>query len=226
MTYIYDVLLNFTEERLIEFYEWNQTDIIENIKKIPIFRISSNQLNDLLSYNIKLDKQILAKIKNQTSTYKRTTDLEYTALFTDLNKVVGIEFNREGNILCRSGLLLDEEEDIIDECSVEIVETIKYEKKEPLEKNNFYTREEIRKRRYILKELELVYKEKDKDKLNYLYQEVYGKSRISFENKYLKLKNELEKNYSSKFNSIYEIFKLIYTKNRVCKKICVNDIYP
>ena len=81
MTYIYDVLLNFTEERLIEFYEWNQTDIIENIKKIPIFRISSNQLNDLLSYNIKLDKQILAKIKNQTSTYKRTTDLEYTALF-------------------------------------------------------------------------------------------------------------------------------------------------
>ena len=215
MTYIYDVLLNFTEERLIEFYEWNQTDIIENIKKIPIFRISSNQLNDLLSYNIKLDKQILAKIKNQTSTYKRTTNLEYTALFTDLNKVVGIEFNREGNILCRSGLLLDEEEDIIDECSVEIVETIKYEKKEPLEKNNFYTREEIRKRRYILKELELVYKEKDKDKLNYLYQEVYGKSRISFENKYLKLKNELEKNYSSKFNSIYEIFKLIYTKNRL-----------
>ena len=215
MTYIYDVLLNFTEERLIEFYEWNQTDIIENIKKIPIFRISSNQLNDLLSYNIKLDKQILAKIKNQTSTYKRTTDLEYTALFTDLNKVIGVEFNREGNILCRSGLLLDEEEDIIDECSVEPIEMIKYEKKELLEQNTFYTREEIRKRRYILKELELVYKEKDKDKLNYLYQEVYGKSRISFENKYLKLKNELEKNYSSKFNSLYEIFKLIYTKNRL-----------
>ena len=215
MTYIYDVLLNFTEERLIEFYEWNQTDIIENIKKIPIFRISSKQLNDLLSYNIKLDKQILAKIKNQTSTYKRTTDLEYTALFTDLNKVIGVEFNREGNILCRSGLLLDEEEDIIDECSVEPIEMIKYEKKELLEQNTFYTREEIRKRRYILKELELVYKEKDKDKLNYLYQEVYGKSRISFENKYLKLKNELEKNYSSKFNSLYEIFKLIYTKNRL-----------
>lgn len=215
MTYIYDVLLNFTEERLIEFYEWNQTDIIENIKKIPIFRISSNQLNDLLSYNIKLDKQILSKIKNQTSTYKRTTDLEYAALFTDLNKVVGIEFNRDGNILCRSGLLLDEEEDIIDECSVERIETIKYEKNSLLEKENFYTREEIRKRRYILKELELVYKENDKDKLNYLYQEIYGKSRLSFENKYLKLKSELEKNYSSKFNSLYEIFKLIYTKNRL-----------
>lgn len=215
MTYIYDVLLNFTEERLIEFYEWNQTDIIENIKKIPIFRISSNQLNDLLSYNIKLDKQILSKIKNQTSTYKRTTDLEYAALFTDLNKVVGIEFNRDGNILCRSGLLLDEEEDIIDECSVERIETIKYEKNSLLEKDNFYTREEIRKRRYILKELELVYKENDKDKLNYLYQEIYGKSRLSFENKYLKLKSELEKNYSSKFNSLYEIFRLIYTKNRL-----------
>lgn len=212
MTYIYDVLLNFTDERLIEFFEWNTTDIIENVKKIPIFRISSEQLNDLLTYNITLDKTLVSKLKNQTSTYKRTTDLEYASLFTDLNRVVGIEFNKEGDILCRSGLLLDEEEDIICECTVEPLEEITYVKKEKLTQNPFYTREELKKRKYILKELDLVYKEKNKDKLNYLFKEIYGNKSLSFENKYLKLKTDIEKNYSPKFNSLYEIFKLTYTK--------------
>lgn len=212
MTYIYDVLLNFTDERLIEFFEWSKNDIVENIKKIPILRISSNTLNDLINYNIKLDKTIISKIKNQTTTYKRTTDLEYASLFTDLNRVIGIEFNKEGEILCRSGLLLDEEEDIIIECINEPEEQLEYEIKDKIERQLFYTRDEIKKRNYILKELNIVYKEKDKDKLNYLFKEVYGNKRLSFENKYLKLKNDLNKNYTSKFNSLYEILKLTYTK--------------
>ena len=212
MTYIYDVLLNFTDERLIEFFEWSKNDIVENIKKIPILRISSNTLNDLINYNIKLDKTIISKIKNQTTTYKRTTDLEYASLFTDLNRVIGIEFNKEGEILCRSGLLLDEEEDIIIECFNEPEEQLEYEIKDKIERQLFYTRDEIKKRNYILKELNIVYKEKDKDKLNYLFKEVYGNKRLSFENKYLKLKNDLNKNYTSKFNSLYEILKLTYTK--------------
>ena len=36
MTYIYDLLLNFTDdERILEFFEWNEKDEIINIKKIP-----------------------------------------------------------------------------------------------------------------------------------------------------------------------------------------------
>ena len=212
MIYIYDVLLNFTDERLIEYFEWSKNDLVENIKKIPIFRVSSNTLNELVNYNVKLDKKIISRIKNQTTTYKRTTDLEYACLFTDLNRVIGIEFNHEGEILCRSGLLLDEEEDIIMECFNEPEEQLEYEIKEKIERQLFYTRNEIKKRNYILKELNIVYKEKDKDKLNYLFKEVYGNKRLSFENKYLKLKKDLSENYTSKFNSLYEILKLTYTK--------------
>ena len=212
MIYIYDVLLNFTDERLIEYFEWSKNDLVENIKKIPIFRVSSNTLNELVNYNVKLDQKIISRIKNQTTTYKRTTDLEYACLFTDLNRVIGIEFNHEGEILCRSGLLLDEEEDIIMECFNEPEEQLEYEIKEKIERQLFYTRNEIKKRNYILKELNIVYKEKDKDKLNYLFKEVYGNKRLSFENKYLKLKNDLSENYTSKFNSLYEILKLTYTK--------------
>ena len=98
------------------------------------------------------------------------------------------------------------------ECFNESEEQLEYEIKEKIERQLFYTRNEIKKRNYILKELNIVYKEKDKDKLNYLFKEEYGNKRLSFENKYLKLKNDLSENYTSKFNSLYEILKLTYTK--------------
>ena len=51
MNYIYDVVLNFQDD-LIEFYEWSSEDTIDHIKRIPIFRISSQNLNDLINKNI------------------------------------------------------------------------------------------------------------------------------------------------------------------------------
>ena len=40
MNYIYDVLLNFfPNNTLIEFYEWQEKDSIDHVKKIPIIRI-------------------------------------------------------------------------------------------------------------------------------------------------------------------------------------------
>ena len=70
MTYIYDVILNFTELRVLEFFEWKENDKIENIKKIPIFRISSEQLYDLINHHIKKEHELLKKIKNETTAYK------------------------------------------------------------------------------------------------------------------------------------------------------------
>ena len=46
MNYIYDIILNF-QERIYDFYEWNKTDVITHIRKIPVFKISSKDL-----YNI------------------------------------------------------------------------------------------------------------------------------------------------------------------------------
>ena len=42
MNYIYDLLLNFNEN-IYEFYDWNKTDNIKHIKKIPIFKIDSKK---------------------------------------------------------------------------------------------------------------------------------------------------------------------------------------
>ena len=210
MTYIYDVLLNFTEKRLIEFYEWSDNDTIINIKKIPIFRISPQQMYDLLNYNIKIENQLLEEIKNNTSYYKKDKYFEYAALFTDINKVVGITFDKDGYIHFRSGLLLDEEEDNID-CNTIAERTLKYQKEEKLTRS-FYTREETKKINYIINELDKIYKEENKEKLNYLYNEIFPKQRLSFKNKYLKIKTEVECNFSKKYNILYEILKLSCTK--------------
>ena len=49
MYYYYDVLLNFGEdENLYEFYEWEEKDQVDFVKKIPIFRVSTECLKDNL----------------------------------------------------------------------------------------------------------------------------------------------------------------------------------
>lgn len=73
MTYIYDVLLNFSDtERIVEFFEWNNNDSIDHIKRIPLIRISSKSLNDLINNNIVVEKEFLDKIKDLTLMYKKT----------------------------------------------------------------------------------------------------------------------------------------------------------
>ena len=200
MNYIYDVVLNFQDE-LIEFYEWSSEDTIDHIKRIPVFRVTSQNLNDLVNKNIKMNNDFIQKIKNKTKCYRKTNDLKYSALFTDLNRVVGIEFTSEGNNICRSSLLLDEEETIILECRFDLVEKIYYQVNSIINKN-FLTRQESKKRNYILKELKKVYETNNIDKLNYLYKELFNDTSLSFESKYLKLYKLIKDNYESKYELV------------------------
>jgi len=46
MNYVYDVLLNF-QDYAYEFYEWNIDDEITHVRKVPMVRISTEQLEKL-----------------------------------------------------------------------------------------------------------------------------------------------------------------------------------
>ena len=213
MTYIYDVLLNFSDtERIVEFFEWNNNDSIDHIKRIPLIRISSKSLNDLINNNIVVEKEFLDKIKDLTLMYKKTKNLEYAVLITDLNKVIAFEFNKEGKIIAKSGLLLDEEEEIIEESYDLKEENLNYKIESKINNNIFLTREEQKKQKYLLLELDNIVKENNKNKLNFLYHEIFLKDKLTFEEKYLKLKEDIEKNYTSKYNNLYEIVRLTYIK--------------
>ena len=213
MTYIYDVLLNFSDtERIVEFFEWNNNDSIDHIKRIPLIRISSNAFNELINNNIVVEKEFLDKIQDSTWMYKKTKNLEYAVLITDLNKVIAFEFNKEGKIIAKSGLLLDEEEEIIEESYDLKEEKLNYKIESKINNNIFLTREEQKKQKYLLLELDNIVKENNKNKLNFLYHEIFLKDKLTFEEKYLKLKEDIEKNYTSKYNNLNEIVRLTYIK--------------
>ena len=65
MKYIYDLLLNFQDsERVFEFFEWSDEDSLEQVKRVPLFRISSFDMNSFLSSKVKVDSNFIKQIYN------------------------------------------------------------------------------------------------------------------------------------------------------------------
>lgn len=213
MTYIYDLLLNFTDdERILEFFEWNEKDEIINIKKIPLIRVSNKTMKDFINKKIKVTEELLLEIKNKTTTYSKTEDLEYSLLISDLNKVIAIEFNKKGEVLSRSSLLLDEEDEVLEEVEYLEIQPIKYKVISTYKTNYTLTRLEQKKKKYLLKEMDTLYQENNISKLTFLYEEIFPKDELSLYDKYLKLKEDIEDNYSNNHNKLYDIVRLTYIK--------------
>lgn len=212
MNYIYDILLNYNDEDSnLDFFEWNYEDGIDHIKRIPIFRIPTSQLQDIQDNKIKIPKELLNKISKKTELYSNKK-IEYACLFSDNNRVISLEFNKDGQSVYKSSVLLDEEEDIISESSDIEQERIEYEIISKHNKELLITRKEKNIRNYLLHELKNLYSENNKNAILYLYSEVYEKDKLSYKEKYNKLYNAIKLNYSKKYNKIYEILQLAYNK--------------
>lgn len=213
MNYIYDILLNFIDsERVIEFYEWNEFDCYETIKRIPIYRISSKQMQQICENKIIIDQKILDEIKEKTHLYKHKKQLKYAMLITDLNKAIGLEFDDYGNIISKSSLLLDEEEDIIESARFISETSLNFKIVNKYNINYYLTREEDFKKKYLLKELDYINKEKNHEKLTYLYEEIFKKDNLSFEEKISRLIENIKNNYNEKHNELYKIVRMTYIK--------------
>ena len=65
MDYYYDVLLNF-QERYCMFYEWDENDALDYVKKIPLLHVSAKAFEDLRQKKIKVEKEFLSAIENKT----------------------------------------------------------------------------------------------------------------------------------------------------------------
>lgn len=211
MTYVYDVLLNFTDEgRIVLFFEWNDTDYIDHVKKIPFFRVSSTVFNDIINYNLKFDKNFLSSIRGLTKLYKSNDNLNYCFLVSDLNSVIGVLLDSKGNIISRSSLLLQEEEEVIDEISNTSITDINYSKNGKCISDFYLTRDEIYKKKVLLKEIESSYKLKEYDKIGFYFDEIYNKKNLSIEDKFLILKKDITNNYSNKYNKLYDFICLVH----------------
>ena len=213
MNYVYDVLLNFNKE-MYEFYDWNLDDYISHIRKILVFRVDNKIMSDLVNNSIVVDSDFLIKISNRTEmfTKQNVKIINYAALFTNGSFVIGIKFDKNGEIIGRSKLLIDEELDILDSALDMNEYNLKY-KVINTNKNEFFkTRKEVFIEKYISKKLNEV--KDNKEMLKYLYYECFNEKNTDFRKMLLKLNKSLINNWDSFYNKVYNFFKLTTIKEK------------
>ncbi len=211
MKYIYDILLNFQDSsRFVDFFEWDEEDTLEQVKRIPLFRVCFQDMNQFIFSNIKVEESFLNNILKKSIYYDKNK--KFTAcLFCDLRRVVAIEFAGDGSVLAKSSLLLDEEKDVIHCCKRLKVCRVPYQ---VLSKGagSFLTRKEEHCKNYLYHEILSLYQNKDEIKFNYLYEEVFGTDNLSFSDRYQKMMDQLNFSFDKKFLRLYSIVMLSYTK--------------
>ncbi len=213
MNYYYDIILNWNEENAYEFYEWNDFDYLELIKKIPLIKVKHKTFLDLTENIVKVDSDFLELIKEKTlvSDRKNFKKIEYACLFTDTKNAIAIEFNEEGVSISRSKLLVDDELNVL-EVIYGIKETnINMEAIRKIKIDN--TLRQIKEaQKLILMEINNLYQKKEIDKLRYLYYE-YKKENIDDINYiYESIKNDLKKDFNEDILKLYYIIKISYHK--------------
>lgn len=212
MNYIYDILINF-QSNLYDIYEWNKNDDIYHIRKIPMFRVTTKALKDLCHYEIEISNEMLTKIYNRTELFQRNkvTSLAYCFLATDLNEVVSFQFNSNGSIIGYSKLLLEEEAEVLEYARGLGIVPLTYKVLKPKEDISLQTREEVKIRKFIVKELKQMIKKQDDDKLFYLYLECFGE-KPNLSNIATDIFDKLEQQWDKVYLKLYQFLKTTANK--------------
>ena len=206
MNYYYDILLNFQDQYYM-FYEWDNNDNIEFIKKIPLFHIKEKDYMNIYTNNIKISKDFLNKIENKTKIKNGT--LRYTAIFSDGKNSLGLEFNDDGLVINKSSILLDDEININEFMYNIDITNIDYEiiKKDSVFKE---TRQELNIKKIITLEINSMYSKKEYSKLKYIYLEWFNKIDDNYSKMYQTMLNKLNNSLTEKEYHIYELIKITY----------------
>jgi len=204
MNYIYDLLLNFNE-KIYDFYDWNKTDKIIHIKKIPIFKISSSKMNIIKNNKISFEDSFLEKIYRKTEEFmnRKNKYIDYACLFTDGLEVIGININKK---ITYSKLLIDEEAEVINMSLHMNEKNIEIKTIGKKEKELFKTRKEIEQINETKNIFNKILKENNDEKLKYLYYECFDKKTDSVNEIIDTFNLEIEnKNIINKINNFYNI---------------------
>lgn len=199
MKYIYDISVNM-QEKYLDFYEWNKSDKIVTLKKIPILKINTNDFYNIVSNDIKIDDSFLNQIYYNN---------KYICLFMCDDQVCVIEFNKKGNSIKRSSLVVDEELDIMENYYNLKTMTIDYELIKQ-QKYSFITRSEQEKINFLKKELDILSLPSDKEKIGYLYFECFGNIENDYDVALKRIKRAI--NSPTQINQLYRFFKFINQK--------------
>lgn len=202
MNYIYDIVLNFNKE-YYSFYEWNRKDNIINVKKIPLFLVDNECFNIMKYDNVSVSKDFINVIRDKTYTYTRSK-LGPSLLISNDKEVMALMFNEKGNLIKRSSLTLDEEEEVLDEIVNNEIYNIPIVKHTKIKIDNI-TRGVKEKKSFLLK---YISNEKNDINLKYLYYDYFEKDEDDTKVIRDTLIKEIKNNWNKKFNNLYETVKI------------------
>ncbi len=213
MNYYYDIILNWGENKAYDFYEWNDYDNLELLKKIPLIKLKHKTFIDLISNKIKVSSDFLDSIHDKTlvSDKKNIKRIEYACLFTDTKNVIALEFNKEGLTMNRSKLLIEDELNVLEIIYGMKDTDIKYEIIEKLQIDNTL-RQISEAKKLILLEINHLYQEKEIAKLKYLYYEYKKENVDNMEYIYESILKDINGSFNEEILKLYYIIKLSYHK--------------
>lgn len=212
MKNVYDILVNF-KKIPYEFYEWDKNDDIKHIKKIPSYKVDDLTLYDFINNEIIVSKEFLENIKERTEFfYNRTIKkVNYACIVFNEEVSLAVLFNETGEILGRSKLLFDEEEDVISSGKNLDVYEIKYNVIKIIKRNFDFTRNESKIILLLLKYLDKIYESNKMDELMYIYFECFNEKENDLKKAYIKLRQNIE-------NSNFEVINKLKSLIKVLKK--------
>ena len=190
MSYIYDIILNLNNE-FIEFYEWDKSDYLTHIRKIPIYKIRN--ISKIKIGNKINNYKFIESIKNKTYVFGKN-NRDYLVLLCNEEKVLAISLNNKGYIKEISDLLIDEEDYILESYNkypfarLDITDNTKVY-------NYFFTRREREKIKNVKKQI----KKSKSNVLNYLCYE-------------LNITEINDEEINKKYQEMYNFFNLIHNK--------------
>lgn len=207
MKYIYDIVLNFNKQ-YFNFFEWNINDNIINIRKIPIFKISDKFYYDIKNYSIKLDTDFVKSIENQTLLYLGNNH-QNMCLFSNNKEVLGVMIDKNGNVIKRSSLLFDEEDEALELCEELKTTKIEYTIGSKIENNEFICRLEKSQKEKIIKTINELFNNQNISVLKYLYFDLFEEEKDDITYIKNRLINSLNKNNNNieRLNTIFSIIK-------------------
>ena len=189
MNYYYDILVNL-EEEFYEFYEWEKNDPIIAIKKTPLFKVSHEVIIDFLTYDITLDEELTINLLEKTIC--KNKEKINALLISDTKTSLFLEINDNGKVIFKSKLLVEDENNINEIVNALRETNLKYQVGKKVLKNNLL-RQTIKEQKLILMELNGLKKNKDVDKCNYLYFELFHKIDDDYEQEINDMINFLDK---------------------------------
>lgn len=208
MKNIYDILVNF-KKIPYEFYEWNKEDDVKHVKKMPSIKVSDSALYDIFYNDVVVSKNFLDQIKDKTEIFfgRTVKKVKYACVIYNDDVALSILLNDNGEIIGKSKLLFDEEEDVLKE-DVPVKE-IDYNIIKKSKKISGLTRREEKIVLLLSKYLDKIHESKKNDEIKYMYFECFNEVEEDNEKAYKNLKNEVLKANLNVIETLKTLIKVL-----------------